>query len=135
MRTARCTAQKTDWRRAGATRWSVSSRSIRPSAVSGFLEDRNEGTLGETYDETYRARDRGFERHRTGVGSTARRGRTPSRARGALSERLGQIAHELRDQTAACVLWQEVIDDGISLNTPVDKARVGLHCPFGGQAV
>jgi short-subunit dehydrogenase len=66
------------------------------------------------------------------------------------AERLGQIAHELRDQTgvhvesrprdlsdpvAARVVWQELIDDGVSVQTLVNNAGVGLHGPFGEQDV
>jgi short-subunit dehydrogenase len=66
------------------------------------------------------------------------------------AERLGQIAHELHDQTgvhvesrpcdlsdpgAARAVWQELIDDGISVNTLVNNAGAGLHGAFGEQDV
>jgi short-subunit dehydrogenase len=66
------------------------------------------------------------------------------------AERLGQIAHELHDRIgvqvesrardlsdpgAAGALWQELIDDGVSVHTLVNNAGVGLHGPFGEQDV
>jgi len=66
------------------------------------------------------------------------------------AERLDQIARELGDQNgvrvesrprdlskpdAARALWQELIDDGVTVSTLVNNAGIGLHGAFGEQDV
>jgi short-subunit dehydrogenase len=66
------------------------------------------------------------------------------------AERLDQIARELHDQVGVHVetrprdladpnavrgLWQELIDEGVSVNTLVNNAGVGLHGAFAEQDV